>query len=124
MSEAEKQEAQEQKAQQLQAQYNNYQEALTELQSQLSTITSQVLEHNIVDKTLAEIPPEKRNGRKCFKMIGGVLVEKTVDEVIKILDEEKKQLLQTREEVEKSFVSTKKEMEQWMTKNKVKIMRQ
>lgn len=124
MSEAQKQQAQEQKAQQLQAQYNSYQELLTDLQSQLSTISSQISEHTIVDKTLAEIPPEKRTGRKCFKMIGGVLVEKSVDEVILLLDQEKKELVQAREEAEKSFVSTKKEMEQWMTKNKVKIMKQ
>lgn len=116
--------ADQQKAQQLQVQYNRYQELLTELQSQLSSITSQVQEHLVVDKTLSEIPPEKRAGRKCFKMIGGVLVDKTVDEVILILDEEKKELQKTKETLEKELVKVKAEMDQWMTKNKVKIVRQ
>lgn len=114
----------EQKAQALQAQYNNFQEALTELQSQLSAITSQAQEHAIVDQTLSSIPPNKREGRKCFKMIGGVLVEKSVDEVIKLLDEEKKELDSSKTTLEKELVETKKKMDDWMAKNKVKVVRQ
>lgn len=115
--------ADEQKAQQLQAQFNKYQEFLAELQTQLTSINSQVQEHNIVDKTLSEIPPDQRAGRKCFKMIGGVLVEKEVDDVIKILDEEKKELFKSQETLQSELAKTKKEMETWMTKNKVKVMR-
>lgn len=124
MSDHKTQVAQDRKAHELQTQYNSYQELLTELQTQLSTLTSQILEHTIVDKTLTEIPPEKRENRKCFKMVGGVLTEKSVDDVILMLDEEKKELAKSKEQVEKELVTTKKEMEQWMTKNKVKIMRQ
>lgn len=124
MSEQAKQAQQEKKAYDLQNQYNSYQELLTDLQTQLSTLTSQILEHTIVDKTLTEISPEKRTGRKCFKMVGGVLTEKSVDEVILMLDEEKKELAKLKEQVEKELVSTKKEMDLWMTKNKVKIVRQ
>lgn len=124
MSDQEKQAAQERKAHELQTQYNSYQELLTDLQTQLSTLSSQILEHTIVDKTLAEISPDSRKSRKCFKMIGGVLTEKSVDEVILMLDEEKKELAKSKDQVEKELVTTKKEMDQWMTKNKVKIMRQ
>lgn len=124
MSDQEKQAAQERKAHELQTQYNSYQELLTDLQTQLSTLTSQILEHTIVDKTLTEIPPENRKSRKCFKMVGGVLTEKSVDDVILMLDEEKKELSKSKEQVEKELVTTKKEMEQWMTNNKVKIVRQ
>lgn len=59
-----------------------------------------------------------------FKMIGGVLVEKSVDDVIKLLDEEKKELEKTKTTIEKELVETKKKMDEWMTKNKVKVMRQ
>lgn len=124
MSDQAKQAAQDKRAHELQTQYNSYQELLTDLQTQLSTLTSQILEHTIVDKTLIEIPPKKRASRKCFKMVGGVLTEKSVDDVIIMLDEEKKELSKSKEQVEKELVSTKKEMELWMTKNKVKIVRQ
>lgn len=121
---SDKQQEQDRKAQELQVQYNSYQEALTELQSQLSSITSQYQEHIVVDKTLAEIPPDQRAGRKCFKMIGGVLVDKSVDEVIVILDQEKKDLEKSRAVVEAELKRTRTEMDQWMAKNKVKIVRQ
>lgn len=116
--------SEEQKTQALQIQYNNFQEALTELQTQLSSITSQAQEHGIVDKTLSSIPPEKRGGRKCFKMIGGVLVEKSVDDVIKLLDEEKKELEASKTALEKELVETKRKMDEWITKNKVKVVKQ
>lgn len=121
---AQQKQSEEQRTQALQLQFNQYQEALTELQSQLSSISSQAQEHAIVDQTLSSIPPEKREGRKCFKMIGGVLVEKSVDDVIKLLDEEKKELEKTKTTIEKELVETKKKMDEWMTKNKVKVMRQ
>lgn len=124
MSDQAKQQAQDKRAHELQTQYNGYQETLTDLQTQLSTLTSQILEHTIVDKTLTEIPPQSRPTRKCFKMVGGVLTEKSVDDVILMLDEEKKELSKSKEQVEKELVAMKKEMEEWMTKHKVKIVRQ
>lgn len=114
---------QERKAQGLQAQYNQYQELLTELQTQQSSVSSQMAEHQVVEKTLGEIPAESRQGRKCFKMIGGVLVEKSVDDVIKLLKEEKQELQKTSVKLENEVASTKKAMEQWMAKNKVKVVR-
>lgn len=121
---SDKQQQQEQKVKEHQIQYNKFQELLTDLQSQLSSVASQIQEHIIVDKTLTEIPPNKREGRKCYKMIGGVLVNKSVDEVIKLLDEELKELLRSKELLEKEFANCKKEMNDWMVKNKVKIVRQ
>lgn len=119
-----KQQEQEQKVKEHQLQYNKFQELLTELQGQLSSVSSQIQEHSIVDKTLTAIPPNKREGRKCYKMVGGVLVNKSVDEVIKILDEELKELMKSKELLEKEFTSCKNQMNDWMVKNKVKIVRQ
>lgn len=124
MSEAQKRQEQDQKAQALQNQYNQYQETMTELQSQLSTISSQIEEHKIVEKTLTAIPPAQRTDRKCFKMVGGVLVNKSVDEVIKILDTDLKSLLSEHGKMEKELVRYRKEMEAWMKEKNVKIVRQ
>lgn len=118
------QQEQELKVKQHQVQYNKYQELLTDLLTQLSTVSSQIQEHAIVDKTLAAIPPEKREGRKCYKMVGRVLVQKGVDDVIRLLDQEQKELVKTREVLEKELTSCKKELNDWMVKNKVKIVRQ
>lgn len=118
------QQEQERKVQEHQIQYNKYQDLLTELQSQLSAVSSQLQEHAVVDKTLAQIPTNEREGRKCFKMIGGVLVDKSVDEVIVILEEELKELAKSKEALEKELTETKRELNEWMMKNKVKILRQ
>lgn len=123
VEEAQKQQAQDQNAQKLQVQYNQYNELIAELQSQLSTISSQIQEHIIVDKSLTSIPPEKRAGRKCFKMIGGVLVDKTIDEVIKILNHDLNVMKDQQVLLDKELVQKRKDMETWMTKNNVKIVR-
>lgn len=121
--EVQKQQEQDRKAQELQVQYNKFQEALGELENQLGTIMAQVNEHNIVDNTLSSIPPAKRGNRKCFKMIGGVLVEKSIDEVIRMLDDEKKSLTSLRELLEKELINTRNKRESWMKSNNVKILR-
>mmetsp|Transcript_8928 Transcript_8928/g.8826 ORF Transcript_8928/g.8826 Transcript_8928/m.8826 type:complete len:132 (-) Transcript_8928:106-501(-) len=123
VSDAEKQQAQDQKAQALQQQYNKYQENITNLQTQLSTLTSQIHEHAIVDKTLSEIAPSERGNRKCFKMIGGVLVDKSVDEVIQILNDETKSLNKEKTQFEQELTKTRKEMESWMKSNNIKIVK-
>lgn len=121
---ADKQQEHERKVQEHQLQYNKYQELLTDIQNQLSAVASQLLEHSIVDKTLAQIEPAQRKDRKCFKMIGGVLVNKSVDEVICILDEELKEMAKSKEALDKELAAVKKELNDWMSKNKVKIVRQ
>ncbi|CAX45394.1 prefoldin subunit, putative [Candida dubliniensis CD36] len=113
----------EQKSQILQQEYNRYQELIAELDSQLSTISSQLQEHLIVDQSLTSISPEKREGRKCFKMIGGVLVEKSIDEVIKILNGEITQLKNERERLNKELTDNRKKLESWITTNKIKIVK-
>ncbi|ODV81341.1 prefoldin subunit 2 [Suhomyces tanzawaensis NRRL Y-17324] len=119
-TEAEKQ----QKAANLQNQYNQFQEIISELESQLISITSKIEEHLIVDKTLNETPKETRENRKCFKMVGGVLVNKTVDEVIAILKEELSALVKEKNQLEELLIKSRKEREEWMKNNNVKIVRQ
>ncbi|RCK64090.1 Prefoldin subunit 2 [Candida viswanathii] len=113
----------ERKSQILQQEYNRSQEMIAELESQLGTITSQLQEHLIVDQSLSSIAPEKRTNRKCFKMIGGVLVEKSVDDVIKILNTEIKELKTEREKLDKELTESRKKLESWITSNKIKIVK-
>lgn len=113
----------EQKSAILQQQYNKLQADITDIQEQLGIVSSQLQEHVIVDRTLTSISPEKRAGRKCFKMIGGVLVEKSVDEVIKLLDDDIKRLLTQRGVYEKTLGESKTQLDKWIKSNNIKIMR-
>lgn len=119
---AQKQQAQDKRAQALQLQYNKYQEEVSEFQSHLAALASKIHEQEIVDKTLSSIAPEKRKNRRCFKMIGGVLVEKNVDEVIKLLNTDLKTMREEREKFDRELAAMRKEMEGWMVKNNIKIV--
>lgn len=112
-----------QKAQQLQGQYTQYQETLQLLQQQVGLLATKILEHVIVNRSLEQIEPAKRTGRKCYKMVGGVLVEKTVDEVLSILTLEIDQMQTQHTKAEEKLKATKKEFDEWITKNNVKVMR-
>ncbi|KAJ9093008.1 hypothetical protein QFC19_008503 [Naganishia cerealis] len=122
VEEAQKQQAQDQKAQALQVQYNKYQEDISEFQSHLAALASKIQEQVIVDNTLSSISPAKREGRRCFKLIGGVLVEKSVDEVIQMLHNDLKGMKQEQEKFQLELARMKKDMESWMTKNNIKIV--
>ena len=122
VEEAQKQQAQDQKAQALQVQYNKYQEDISEFQSHLAALASKIQEQVIVDNTLSSISPAKHEGRRCFKLIGGVLVEKSVDEVIQMLHNDLKGMKQEQEKFQLELARMKKDMESWMTKNNIKIV--
>ncbi|WLF77046.1 Cochaperone prefoldin complex subunit [Lodderomyces elongisporus] len=115
----------EQKSQLLQQEYNKSQQLIQQLESQSGTLASQLQEHIIVDQTLSSIPPEERQvgKRKCYKMIGGVLVEKSIDDVIKILHDEKNQLIKSKKEVDDELEKSRKKLESWISSNKIKIVK-
>lgn len=115
----------EQKSQLLQQEYNKSQQLIQQLESQSGTLASQLQEHIIVDQTLSSIPPEERQvgKRKCYKMIGGVLVEKSIDDVIKILHDETSQLIKLKKEVDEELEKSRKKLESWISSNKIKIVK-
>lgn len=115
--------ADEKKSQLLQQEYNRYQELIQELETQSSTLASQLQEHIIVDRSLTAIAPEKRQGRKCFKMIGGVLVEKTIDDIIKILADEVKELSKQRDTIDEELKKNRANLEKWISTNKIKVVK-
>lgn len=60
-------------------------------------------------ETLTPLPEE----RKCFRMINGVLVERTVKDVIPALQTNSEGLKKVLEELMKSYRSKNVEMENW-----------
>lgn len=114
----------EQKAAKLQQQYNQFQENISELESQVIGLEQKIEEHKIVKNTLNNIPQDKRQGRKCYKMVGGVLVDKSIDNVLLILNEEFDVMVEEHKLAAGKLLKIRKERETWMTSNNVKIMRQ
>ncbi|KAI9068504.1 Prefoldin beta-like protein [Trametes sanguinea] len=71
-------------AQELQQQYNRYQSDLQTLASKIGELEQEAEEHNLVLSTLDEALAEEPD-RKCFRLVGGVLVERTVKDVVPAL---------------------------------------
>ncbi|KAI0772141.1 Prefoldin beta-like protein [Trametes elegans] len=70
--------------QELQQQYNRYQNELQALASKIGELEQEAEEHNLVLSTLDEALADKPD-RKCFRLVGGVLVERTVKDVVPAL---------------------------------------
>lgn len=60
--------------------------------------------------------------RKCFRMVGGVLIEKTVAEVLPALQTNSQGLTQVIDTLKKDYVKTEEELKKWQQKNNVQIV--
>lgn len=60
--------------------------------------------------------------RKCFRMVGGVLVEKTVGEVVPALQTNSQGLNQVIETLKADYSKTEGELRKWQTKYNVQIV--
>ncbi|MGH0144978.1 UNVERIFIED_CONTAM: hypothetical protein FKN15_004641 [Acipenser sinensis] len=58
------------------------------LASKAAELEMEINEHSLVIETLRDVDPS----RKCFRMVGGVLVERTVKEVLPALESNKEQV--------------------------------
>jgi hypothetical protein len=68
--------------------YNRLSSEIREIQTKLFEIDTKMEEHELVAGALEPLPPE----RKCFRLIGGVLVERTVAQVLPVVRDNAKQL--------------------------------
>ncbi|KAK9315965.1 Prefoldin subunit-domain-containing protein [Lipomyces starkeyi] len=102
----------------LQAQYNSYKSTLQQLAQKIGELESEGDEHKLVLETLQPLP----GSRKCFRMIGGVLVERTVAEVIPALETNAKGVENVLQQLVKEYKKTEEDMKKWQTKNKVQVV--
>ncbi|KAL1603959.1 Cochaperone prefoldin complex subunit [Paraconiothyrium brasiliense] len=97
------------KQQDLQTTYQNYKSTLQTIASKIGDIEQETEEHKLVLETLEPLPGD----RKCFRMINGVLTERTVKEVVPILKTNSDGLKKALEELVKQYKSKQEEMEKW-----------
>jgi prefoldin subunit 2 len=72
--------------------YQQMQGQLQQLYQKVGELEGEVNEYKVVTETLEKCDPT----RKCFRMIGGVLVERQVKEVLPALAEQKSQVCPRR----------------------------
>ncbi|KAK3208337.1 hypothetical protein GRF29_77g391476 [Pseudopithomyces chartarum] len=93
----------------LQQSYQNYKNTLQTIASKIGDIEQETEEHKLVLETLEPLPGD----RKCFRMINGVLTERTVKEVVPILKTNSDGLKKALEELVKQYKTKQDEMEKW-----------
>ncbi|CAG8461942.1 2237_t:CDS:2 [Paraglomus brasilianum] len=98
--------------QELTAKFNNMKSDLNNLAQKIGELEGETEEHKAVIETLSPL-----NGdRKCFRLVGGVLVERTVKDVLPALKTNHEgikrvmdQLIKTYKEKEDEFTAFQKE---------------
>jgi len=68
----------------IQQNYSNFQSDLQALASKIGELEQEAEEHSLVLSTLNEALAQEPD-RKCFRLIGGVLVERTVKDIVPAL---------------------------------------
>ncbi|KAF1353655.1 Prefoldin beta-like protein [Delphinella strobiligena] len=108
------------KQQELQAQYSNYKETLQAIAQKIGDVEQETEEHKLVIETLEPLPGE----RKCFRMINGVLVERTVKDVMPQLTTNADGLKKVLDDLLKQYTSKQEELEKWKKRNKIQVVQQ
>ncbi|KPI35587.1 putative prefoldin subunit 2 [Cyphellophora attinorum] len=100
------------KQQDLQTQYTNYKNTLQSLAQKVGEIEQEIDEHKLVTETLQPLPKD----RKCFRLINGVLVERTIADVLPALNTNSDGLKQVLDELVKQYKGKQDEMDKWKAK--------
>lgn len=108
------------KQQELQNQYTTYKNSLQQIAGKIGDVESEAEEHKLVLETLEPLPDD----RKCFRMINGVLVERTVKDVIPALKTNSDGLRKVLEDLVKQYNAKQVEMEKWKKKNNIQVVQQ
>ncbi|KAH8768468.1 Prefoldin beta-like protein [Hyaloscypha sp. PMI_1271] len=108
------------KQQELQLQYTNYKNGLQQIAQKIGDVEQEAEEHKLVLETLEPLPAD----RKCFRMINGVLVERTVKDVVPALKTNSEGLRKVLEDLVKQYNSKQVEMEKWKKKNNIQVVQQ
>ncbi|XP_062595383.1 prefoldin subunit 2-like [Saccostrea cucullata] len=85
--------------------------------TKISELEMDMKEHELVIETLKDVDPD----RKCFRMVGGVLVERTVKDVLPALVNNKEQMGKLVESLSKQLETKGSEINKFRTKYNLKI---
>lgn len=93
---------------------------MEELQSKIIELGHDKDEHDVVLKTLHGTDL----GRKCYRMVGGALVESDVQTSIPILSLKQSKISQTIAELKSELTKVAVEFEKWKKDNKIQVVKQ
>ncbi|KAG1578298.1 hypothetical protein G6F48_012047 [Rhizopus delemar] len=98
--------------------YNQFKSELQQIAQKIGELESEVEEHKLVIDSISPLEPE----RKCFRMVGGVLVERTVREVLPALETNYSGIKQVIESLLQSYKRKEEEFVEFQKKYKIQVV--
>ncbi|XP_048369381.1 prefoldin subunit 2 [Sphaerodactylus townsendi] len=105
-------------AEQVVAGFNRLRQEQRGLASKAAELEMELNEHKLVIETLREVDPT----RKCYRMVGGVLVERTVKEVLPALESNKEQISKIIETLSQQLQTKGRELNEFREKHNIRLM--
>ncbi|XP_020261286.1 probable prefoldin subunit 2 [Asparagus officinalis] len=93
---------------------------MNQLYSKITELEMEVSEHTLVIGAIEPLDPSRR----CYRMIGGVLVERTIKGVLPAVQRNKEGLEEVIARLNEALEKKKKEIADFELKHKIKIRRQ
>lgn len=104
----------------LQEKYNDYQHTLQEISTKIQELRMDAEEHRAVQQTLQRTDGERR----CYRMVGGALVEETVKQTLPVLTGKLDNIDTAVQRLSTELVKLKDEFECWQKDNQIKVIKQ
>mmetsp|Transcript_105017 Transcript_105017/g.197820 ORF Transcript_105017/g.197820 Transcript_105017/m.197820 type:complete len:142 (+) Transcript_105017:74-499(+) len=98
--------------QQVQATFQQIEKDCSVLINKIAELEQEVNEHNLVLKAFEKVEPNRR----CFRMIGGVLVERTVAEVKPAVETNKTKIAEATAQLQQQLKKKTEQRSQFMQK--------
>ncbi|VFV20412.1 prefoldin subunit 2 [Lynx pardinus] len=98
--------------------FNRLRQEQRGLASKAAELEMELNEHSLVIDTLKEVD----EARKCYRMVGGVLVERTVKEVLPALESNKEQIQKIIETLTQQLQAKGRELNEFREKHNIRLM--
>ncbi|XP_059632499.1 prefoldin subunit 2-like [Cornus florida] len=97
--------------------YGSMRSEISQIYSKITELEIEVSEHSLVINAIQPLDPS----RKCYRMIGGVLVERTIKEVMPAVQRNKEGLEEVIARLHEALDKKKKEIVDFEAKYKIRI---
>ncbi|KAM4536915.1 prefoldin subunit 2 [Odontesthes bonariensis] len=105
-------------AEQVVANFQRMRQEQRSMASKSAELEMDINEHSLVIDTLKDVDPS----RKCFRLVGGVLVERTVKEVLPALENNKEQISKIIETINTQMQAKGRELTEYRERYNIRLV--
>eukprot|EP01118_Nematostelium_gracile_P010206 TRINITY_DN3497_c0_g1_i1.p1 TRINITY_DN3497_c0_g1~~TRINITY_DN3497_c0_g1_i1.p1 ORF type:complete len:133 (+),score=37.06 TRINITY_DN3497_c0_g1_i1:104-502(+) len=102
---------------QIKSYFNQSQQEINAISNKISELEIEVNEHNLVITAIEKLEPT----RKCYRLVGGVLVERTVGEVLPAVKKNVESLNGVIAQLQRQLETKSKELDAFILKYNIQV---